>query len=367
MVTLAKGTNGVLLFFSVAMKKEEMLLLRDFWIKTFLEKFVSLGSLPRHQHVIVGTMTDQENYRQISYDEGKQFASSLGMHYMEVNVQSNLNIKETMDLLLSNIIHPEKIPRNGITIGPKLGEGGFGVVYKGIWNERGVAVKAIKSAISTEAFQKEIYSATSLSHPNIVQSFGVSEEEGSDEIMLVMELMDQSLHDIIHPSGRLKMTLARQSVVHVALDVAKGLDYLHSLSPKIIHRDLKTANILLDNNQRAKLSDFGTARALNNNSLATTVTGTPYYMAPEVLDGVPCDEKADIYSFGAVLYEMTTGSCLPLLFDEAKCVNKIRENVTYQKLQELVVSCCKTDPKKRPSIQQCMDVLKKLELELQKF
>ncbi len=133
-------------------------------------------------------------------------------------------------------------------------------------------------------------------------------------VKLVMELLNGSLQDRLHPLPNQNVPLSRNGVIQCALDIAGALEYLHSRYPKIIHRDLTPANVLVslltmlltpdltrnvqqfDKNNTAKLSDFGTARLLRDGSLAKTVAGTLCYMAPEVLEERLYDEKADIYS-----------------------------------------------------------------------
>ncbi len=140
---------------------------------------------------------------------------------------------------------------------------------------------------------------------------GTTTNDETKEIYLVMEYMKNgSLHDLLFKD---KITLQRADIVRIALDVARGLHYLHNLEPKIVHRDLKSANVLVNfdnfflsintlfsqlysNGKRAKISDFGTARLLNTSSVASSVVGTFGYMAPELIQEEPYNEKADIYS-----------------------------------------------------------------------
>eukprot|EP00029_Vermamoeba_vermiformis_P008983 TRINITY_DN4344_c0_g1_i1.p2 TRINITY_DN4344_c0_g1~~TRINITY_DN4344_c0_g1_i1.p2 ORF type:complete len:182 (+),score=38.06 TRINITY_DN4344_c0_g1_i1:1223-1768(+) len=173
--------------------------------------------------------------------------------------------------------------------------------------------------------------------------------------MIVMDyLKNRSLEELIMHD---RVTLNKAQIVKLALDVAKGLKYLHSCNT--IHRDLKCSNVLLyEHKTRAKLSDFCTVRVISKSSKAKTVVGTIGYMAPEVLQDLPFDSRADVYSFGALLFQMITMTPLPLIFVEKVRAKKIKSVVADKQLQKLIIKCCKTEPSNRPSVDACIDELK---------
>eukprot|EP00029_Vermamoeba_vermiformis_P006893 TRINITY_DN2828_c0_g3_i2.p1 TRINITY_DN2828_c0_g3~~TRINITY_DN2828_c0_g3_i2.p1 ORF type:complete len:466 (+),score=55.45 TRINITY_DN2828_c0_g3_i2:188-1399(+) len=255
---------------------------------------------------------------------------------------------------------PADIRFDDISLGDKLGEGSYGEIFKAKWHGQTVVVKMLKAKhLDPSILIEEANTLISLRHKHIVLSMGVSKNEETNEAMLVMEYMKNgSLEDLLF---RDKIKLTREEITRLALDVAKGLNYLHSLNPKIIHRDLKGANVLLyHNKKRAKISDFGTARLLNTSSAANTVIGTFGFIAPEVLQQAPYNEKADIYSFGVLLFEMISNTHLAVIFEEEKRIGRISEAVEDPQFKQLIINCCRTDPIGRPSIRRCIEILKQM-------
>jgi serine/threonine protein kinase len=116
---------------------------------------------------------------------------------------------------------------------------------------------------------------------------------------------------------------------------------------------------LYHNKSRAKISDFGTAKLLEDGSKVFTVLGTPSFMAPEILAEEPYSVKADVYSFGVVLFVMMTNKNLPIL-DEADRVVKVKNMVSEREIAQLIVGCCYKDPSKRLTIREIIDKLKQL-------
>ncbi|CAL1388006.1 unnamed protein product [Linum trigynum] len=191
-----------------------------------------------------------------------------------------------------------------------LGRGAFGLVYKATMDDNSaVAVKKLDCATedAKREFQNEVDLLSRFQHPNIISLVGYGVHEGSG--FIVYELMPNgSLEDLLHgPSRGSKLTWHMR--LKIALDTARGLEYLHEYcKPVVIHRDLKSSNILLDSNFHAKLSDFGLAVAdTTRNKNKLKLSGTVGYVAPEyMLDG-ELTEKSDVYAFGVVLLELLLG------------------------------------------------------------
>ncbi|XP_060963460.1 probable serine/threonine-protein kinase PBL3 [Cannabis sativa] len=277
-----------------------------------------------------------------------------------------------------------------------LGEGGFGWVFKG-WIDPNtfapakpgtgtvVAVKRLKR----ESFQghkewlAEVNYLGQLRHKNLVKLIGYCSE--SDNRLLVYEFL---------PKGSLENHLFRKGVqpiswatrMSIAIDVARGLSFLHSLDANVIYRDLKASNILLDSDFNAKLSDFGLARdgpTGDNTHVSTRVMGTRGYAAPEYVATGHLTPKNDVYSFGVVLLELLSGRramdddknggaeetlvewAKPFLCDNRRVLRIMDTRLggqyskkAAQAAAALSVQCLHTDPKHRPLM---IDVLAKLE------
>ncbi|KAF8012795.1 hypothetical protein BT93_I0831 [Corymbia citriodora subsp. variegata] len=191
-----------------------------------------------------------------------------------------------------------------------LGEGGFGRVYKGVLVDgREIAVKQLKigSGQGEREFRAEVEIISRVHHRHLVSLVGYCISE-HDRLLVYDYVPNDTLHFHLHGEGRPVMDWATR--VKVAAGAARGIAYLHEdCHPRIIHRDIKSSNILLDKNFEAQVSDFGLAKlALDSNTHITTrVMGTFGYMAPEYATSGKLTEKSDVYSFGVVLLEMITG------------------------------------------------------------
>jgi beta-lactam-binding protein with PASTA domain/tRNA A-37 threonylcarbamoyl transferase component Bud32 len=206
----------------------------------------------------------------------------------------------------------EKIFNNRYRLDRKLGEGGMAMVYCGtdILLRRRVAIKVLREQYAADAefvrrFYQEAESAAKLSHPNIVNTFDVGHQD--DTYFIIMELVDgSSLAEIIAADGRLPEPVA----IDYATQIASGLAYAHRQG--LLHRDIKPANILVTKDDVVKLSDFGIARAVSQQTMALTkpglVMGSVYYISPEQAQEHDVHETADLYSLGVVLFQMLTGT-----------------------------------------------------------
>eukprot|EP00898_Chlorokybus_atmophyticus_P007700 jgi/Chlat1/7931/Chrsp68S07383 len=197
-----------------------------------------------------------------------------------------------------------------VRLGSKIAEGGTAVIHKGKWRGLEVAIKVAKASVKERCkAQLELSVLSSVRHPNLVQFLGACLEPGS--CMLLTELMKKgTVKQWLHEDAkwiRSKPSLGER--LHVALDVARGMQYLHSHSPSILHRDLKSSNVYMDSGGSAKIGDFGFSRFLPAHSdfPMTGETGTYQYMAPEVIRHDAYSTQADVYSYAVLLCELVAG------------------------------------------------------------
>ncbi|KAF2304346.1 hypothetical protein GH714_030305 [Hevea brasiliensis] len=200
-----------------------------------------------------------------------------------------------------------EIPWEDLQIGERIGIGSYGEVYHADWNGTEVAVKKfLDQDLSGDAlvqFKCEAEIMLRLRHPNVVLFMGAV--ACPPHLSILTEFLPRgSLYRLLH---RPNPQLDEKRRMRMALDVAKGMNYLHTSHPPIVHRDLKSPNLLVDKNWVVKVSDFGLSRMKHHTFLSSKSTaGTPEWMAPEVLRNEPANEKCDVYSFGVILWELAT-------------------------------------------------------------
>jgi serine/threonine protein kinase len=191
----------------------------------------------------------------------------------------------------------------------KLGQGGMGIVYLAEDSklERQVAIKFLPHHIASNSeerkrFEIEAKAAAALNHPNIATIYAI--EESDDEMFLVMEYIEgRELKEVV----RAQDFVPQQDAINYSIQIAEGLQAAHKKG--IVHRDVKASNIMVTNDGKVKIMDFGLAKfrgAGQITKLGTTV-GTAAYMSPEQSKGEDVDQRSDIWSFGVVLYEMLAG------------------------------------------------------------
>ncbi|XP_039812416.1 LEAF RUST 10 DISEASE-RESISTANCE LOCUS RECEPTOR-LIKE PROTEIN KINASE-like 1.2 isoform X4 [Panicum virgatum] len=191
----------------------------------------------------------------------------------------------------------------------ELGDGGFGTVYKGYLKDgRVVAVKRLynNSYRRVEQFQNEAGILSGLRHPNLVMFYGCT-PCSSRELLLVYEFVaNGTVADHLHGHRAPERALSWPLRLSIAVESAAALSYLHAIEPPVVHRDVKTTNILLDADFHVKVADFGLSRLfpLDVTHVSTAPQGTPGYVDPEYHQCYQLTDKSDVYSFGVVLVEL---------------------------------------------------------------
>ncbi|RAW42338.1 hypothetical protein PC110_g1519 [Phytophthora cactorum] len=225
-----------------------------------------------------------------------------------VTVDSELSTQGS-GLWNDHTIIATRVRRDQVIVEGLFSRGGFGEVYKGKYNNEDVAVKMLFPEMRSDlkkvnAFLSEVKLMAGLSHPCIVRFVGVSWGSLIDLCVLTELMKGGDLRSLLkgfeqqhHPQG------IDYDKIRIAYEIAQALTYLHSLSPIVIHRDLKSKNVLLTEDLDAKVTDFGASRERQEQTMTAGV-GTMLWMAPEVMMAEHYDEKADIFSFGVLLSEL---------------------------------------------------------------
>src|SRR5579862_1407521 len=222
------------------------------------------------------------------------------------NTQLNPEVEKQEDTLLPQV---KQHLGGDYDIDKELGRGGMAVVYKGVEKAlmRTVAIKVVPPdsanvGQAAERFRREARLAASLDHPNIIPVYRVG-QAGPLHYMAMKFVEGRAVDSIIDSQGALPLNVA----IAILRYSAAGLAFAHE--KKIVHRDIKGANILVDKDGRVMVSDFGIARALEEVSLTASgmVIGTPYYMSPEQCGGLKVSPQSDQYSLGVMGFQMLTG------------------------------------------------------------
>ncbi|XP_062197496.1 serine/threonine-protein kinase STY46-like [Phragmites australis] len=251
-----------------------------------------------------------------------------------------------------------------LKIGRKVASGSCGDMFLGTYRGEDVAVKVLSpeklNQNAWDEFKQEICMLREVEHPNIVGFIGSCTKP--PQFYIITECMSRgSLFDLLHNEHNV---LDLQTLLKFALDVCRGMSYLHQKG--IIHRDLKSANLLLDKDNVVKVADFGLARFQDHGGAMTAETGTYRWMAPEVINHQPYDNKADVYSFALVLWELMTSKIPYSTMTPLQAAVGVRQGLRPQlpenahpKLLNLLQRCWEPIPSDRPSFS---DIITELEL-----
>lgn len=249
----------------------------------------------------------------------------------------------------------------------KIGQGSYGMVYKAEWQGTDVAVKVfLEQELHSEALQEfraEVAIMLRVRHPNLVFLMGAVTRP--PHLSIVTEFCTRG--SIFRLLQRPPRELTEQRRMMFAVDVAKGMLYLHKRNPPVVHRDLKTPNLLVDKDWTVKVCDFGLSKLKHRTFLSSkSGAGTPEWMAPEVLRNEPSSEKADVYSFGVVLWELATMKQPWTGLNALQVVGA----VGYQNLRlpipegvnpavaDIIQACWHNDPIRRPTFDTILKQLK---------
>mmetsp|Transcript_1169 Transcript_1169/g.2430 ORF Transcript_1169/g.2430 Transcript_1169/m.2430 type:complete len:1060 (+) Transcript_1169:445-3624(+) len=315
--------------------------------------------------------------------------AQTGDHALSCDVQADKSqqSQENRNLALSVLgeNHSFEVEFSELVFSKNIGQGSFGQVYKGIWRASDVAIKVLTlsetgHAKEMAAFKKEVALLASLRSPNVVMFMGAY--VNPPNLGMVMEFCGRgSLYDLLEQQREARHKLRGKHLpwarrLQIALDVAVGMTYLHTCNPAIVHRDLKSPNIMICSNWQAKIGDLGMSQIMEYSCIAGTASiYSPRWMAPEILKGANYDISSDIYSFGVILWELCT-----LEVPWADCVHpfqlvhqvvtegkKLEIHVTSEHdfrglldVHRLIEECCTTDPSVRPPFNEIVDRLRKL-------
>ncbi|KAF8768823.1 hypothetical protein HU200_007386 [Digitaria exilis] len=272
----------------------------------------------------------------------------------------------------------------------KLGRGGFGTVYKGVWGDGSTFAAKVLSSESEQGvkeFLAEIESISQVKHANLVRLLGCCIQR-KNRILIYEYLENNSLDHALQALGSGKngggLTWSTRS--DICVGTAKGLSYLHEEhEPNIVHRDIKASNVLLDRDYRPKIGDFGLAKLFPDNvtHISTGVVGTCGYLAPEYFVHGQLTKKADVYSFGVLVLEIISGRRISQTIRSDSDMFLVREAwVLYQqgRLLDMVdsrmegcypeeevlryirvgLACTQATPSSRPTMSQVVAMLSRL-------
>ncbi|KAJ4770336.1 Protein kinase [Rhynchospora pubera] len=266
-----------------------------------------------------------------------------------------------------------------IQIGKAFAEGAFGKLYRGTYDGQNVAIKLLerqfdldvvteKAQLQEELYLREVSILAKTTHPNIVRFIGACRNR-KVRCIITEYTKGGSIRQLLAKQPKSKGVSLRLAI-RQAIDIARGMAHLHGLG--LIHRDLKSDNILVAADMSIMIADFGVARIEERPESMTPETGTYRWMAPEMIQQRPYTNKVDVYSFGIVLWELVTGS---IPYENMTAVqaafavvnNGIRPAIPpdcFQGLRDIMIRCWDRDPDIRPSFVEVGEMLEKAQTDL---
>ncbi|KAA8499808.1 Serine/threonine-protein kinase STY46 [Porphyridium purpureum] len=263
---------------------------------------------------------------------------------------------------LKGYVDPDiEIDYDGLTMGMQLGQGGFGTVYKAFLDGKTVAVKkmhsnALRDRKQVEEFKREVAVLHALRHPNILYFYGACTRPPN--LAIVTEFCEHgTLFDVLHKE---QGPITWAMVLKFAIETCRGVLYLHECG--LLHRDLKSSNLLMDAFLNVKVGDFGLTRLMTGDATMMQMTGqcgTFQYMAPEVLSSKPYSEKADVFSYGILLWEICARQLpyfgmQPMQVGMAVVNQHLRPTISPQiprPFTEIMKRCWHQDQLRRPDLE----------------
>ncbi|KAG7034899.1 Serine/threonine-protein kinase EDR1 [Cucurbita argyrosperma subsp. argyrosperma] len=306
-------------------------------------------SLPTSPHEYRGQTSDRSEHSAFANDD-------LASKWTKVLESFSMNDKPLLPYPEWNIDYSE------LTVGIRIGIGFFGEVFRGIWNGTDVAIKVFLEQDLTpeniEDFCNEISILSRLRHPNVLLFLGACTKP--PRLSMVSEYMEMgSLYSLIHLSGQ-KKKLSWRRRLKMLRDICRGLMCIHRM--KIAHRDLKSANCLVNKHWTVKICDFGLSRVLTEApARGSPSAGTPEWMAPELFRNEPFTEKCDIFSLGVIMWELCTLSRPWEGVPQERVVYAVGTEGARLEIPEgplgRLISDCWAEPNERPS---CEEILSRL-------
>ena len=294
-----------------------------------------------------------------AFGVSKMDISRLVTHKDTGCLPSLLNFVTSGQIKLYNEIPPEDL-----IYGDEIGTGTAGSVVRATWNGRPVAVKKFRG-VELGEFLKELSIMSIVQHPNLVQCYGGC-SRNKDTMYIVQELMDCNISDVL----RVKPILLDLGIrLRIAIEVAKGVSFLHNHC-NLIHRDLKSLNLLAtvsDLSFAVKVCDFGVSRVVDRRKTMTGNVGTVSWIAPEVFEQRKYSEKADVYSFGIVLWELLTRRVpfadIHSFSIPVSVIKGDRPSIPKDcpsALKKLIRECWQPKASKRPPFSKIVEILQKI-------
>jgi alpha-tubulin suppressor-like RCC1 family protein len=325
-------------------------------------------------------MYDQIAIAQIkdTFEQEKQFI----LQELDQEKLTNIRLKQVNAQLLAVLkknLMQWKIPASEIEMSDRINDGSYGRVFQGQWKEELVAIKVFDLHYFdwNAGIASEIGILANISHPNCVKFHAFTEDD--DKLQIVTELMEDNLYNLLHSQT---MELTGKKKLFMALEIAKGIQHLHSQDPIVLHMDIKSENILINKNgETVKITDFGLSELTSCSFVEMGALGTAEYIAPEAILGMrSC--ACDVYSFGILLYEIwyrkRPYSDANLLTDDLmkqvlaghrrpqiETVNDPTMTPSHNEVVELIKKCWNPEASFRPDFNTIVDVLAKIITKLQ--